>query len=61
MGLRVYQISPYDHEAEQRQFDKINLILKERFDEDGADAILIGNYNIEGVELDALLITNYSI
>lgn len=61
MGLRVYQISPYDHKAEQQQFDKVNHVLKERFDEDGADAILIGNYNIEGVELDALLITNYSI
>lgn len=68
MALKIYKISEYEHTAEIRQFDALCHILNERvgtvtssdtvsFD----DAILIGNYNIEGVELDALLFTPQAV
>jgi hypothetical protein len=54
MGLYTYKISEFDHSAETKQFDSIISFLRQKFNKD--DCYLIGNYNIEGVELDALLI-----
>lgn len=53
MSLRIYKISDYDHIAEQKQFESICNHLQ------GTDGYIIGNFNIEGVELDALLITQF--
>ena len=77
MGLRVYKISDYDHKAETWQFDAIRALLEKRYagdtreeseprdcisaDGTSGECVLIGNYNIEGVELDALLICNEGV
>ena len=62
MGLKIYKISEYEHIAEIRQFDALCHLLKEQVGTANlGDAILIGNYNIEGVELDALLFTPQAV
>lgn len=68
MALKIYKISEYEHTAEIRQFDALCHILNERVGTVTSsdtvsldDAILIGNYNIEGVELDALLFTPQAV
>lgn len=62
MGLKIYKISEYEHIAEIRQFDALCHLLKEQVGTANlGDAILIGNYNIEGVELDALLFTPQTV
>lgn len=57
MGVRIYKISEYEHAAEIRQFDALCRILGELEAQTGGEYVLVGNYNIEGVELDALLFT----
>lgn len=57
MGVRIYKISEYEHAAEIRQFDALCRILGELEAQKGGEYVLVGNYNIEGVELDALLFT----
>ena len=57
--IRVYKISEFNHLAEQKQFDAVSQFLRDN--DSIIDAILIGNYNIEGVELDALLISRGGI
>ena len=57
MGVRIYKISEYEHAAEIRQFDALCRILGELEMQTGGEYVLVGNYNIEGVELDALLFT----
>ena len=59
MPLQTYLISPYDHSAETRQFKRICDLMEKHCQKEKAEAILIGNYNIEGVELDALLATRH--
>lgn len=58
MPLLIYKISNYNHKAEEQQFESIVKLLTKRFGQNNKICILIGNYNIEGVELDALLITS---
>lgn len=58
MSLLIYKISNYNHKAEENQFESIVKLLTKRFGQSKKKCILIGNYNIEGVELDALLITS---
>ncbi len=58
MALRIFKISDYDHIAEEKQFESICQLLQNRYKDSIEECILIGNYNIEGVELDALLITS---
>lgn len=60
MALYKYLINEYDHNAETLQYESIASYLEEDYAKDH-DAFLIGNYNIEGVELDALLITETQI
>ena len=55
--LHIYKISEYDHIAETNQFEAICQLLESHYNNADKDCILIGNYNIEGVELDALLVT----
>ena len=57
MGVRIYKISEYEHAAEIRQFDALCRILGELEAQTGGEYVLVGNCNIEGVELDALLFT----
>ena len=61
MALRVFKVSNYNHVAESKQFDSICQLLQNRYKNSADECILIGNYNIEGVELDALLITTGGI
>ena len=58
MALRIFKISDYNHIAEAKQFESICQLLQNRYKDSIDECILIGNYNIEGVELDALLITS---
>ena len=58
MALRIFKISEYNHLAETRQFESVCQMLKEQYENSTEECIIIGNYNIEGVELDALLITS---
>ena len=61
MALKIYKISEFDHIAETKQFDSIVAFLDKKYKGSTQDCALIGNYNIEGVELDALLITDEGI
>jgi hypothetical protein len=57
MALRIYKVSEYNYLAESKQFENICQLLKQVYADPSKECILIGNYNIEGVELDALLMT----
>ena len=57
MALKVFKISDYNHIAETKQFESICQLLQQTYVDPSDECVLIGNYNIEGVELDALLIT----
>lgn len=59
MAVKIFKISEYDHKAETKQFDEICSVLKSLYG--SQDCLYIGNFNIEGVELDSLLITPYCI
>lgn len=59
MAVKIFKISEYDHKAETKQFDEICSVLKSLYV--SQDCLYIGNFNIEGVELDSLLITPYCI
>lgn len=61
MAIRIFKISNYNHIAEERQFESICKLLEQNYKDSSDECILIGNYNIEGVELDALLITSGGI
>ena len=61
MGVRIYKISEYEHAAEIMQFDALCRILGELETQTGGEYVLVGNYNIEGVELDALLFTPQAV
>jgi len=59
MALRLFKISDYDHKAETKQFDEVCSVLGNIYTDQ--DCLYIANFNIEGVELDSLLITPYGI
>ena len=61
MALHIYRVSEYNYISESKQFENICQLLKQTYADDSKECILIGNYNIEGVELDALLITTGGI
>ena len=61
MALQIFKINEYDYQAERMQFEAICQLLRERYKNSDKECILIGNYNIEGVELDGLLITSGGI
>ena len=58
MSVKIFKIQEYDHLAEISQFEKVSQIVLQQDGRSFNHALLIGNYNIEGVELDALLITD---
>lgn len=57
MALQVFKISDYSHIAENKQFESLVSFLEAEYKDSEELCYLIGNFNIEGVELDALLIT----
>ncbi len=61
MALNIFKISDYNHIAETKQFESICTLLKQKYGASSDECILIGNYNIEGVEIDALLIATGGI
>ena len=61
MALRIYKVSEYSYISETKQFENICELLNQTYKDNSHECILIGNYNIEGVELDALLITTGGI
>lgn len=61
MAVNIFLISEYNHIAETKQFDAICQLLQQRYRDSSDNCVLIGNYNVEGVELDALLITTGGI
>lgn len=61
MPLHIYKVSEYNYISESKQFEIICQLLKQKFANNSKECILIGNYNIEGVELDALLIATGGI
>lgn len=58
MALHIFKISEYNHIAETKQFEAICKMLQEKYKGVDEECVFIANYNIEGVELDALLITS---
>lgn len=61
MALSIFKISDYNHIAETKQFESICKLLQQKYGGSSDECILIGNYNIEGVELDALVIATGGI
>ena len=61
MSLNIFKISDYNHMAETQQFESVCQLLQSRYKNTSEEIVLIGNYNIEGVEIDALLITTCGI
>ena len=61
MALRIYKVSEYNYLSESKQFENVCQLLQQTYADSSKECILIGNYNIEGVELDALLITTGGI
>lgn len=61
MALHIFKVSEYNYISESKQFENICQLLKQTYANSSEECILIGNYNIEGVELDALLITTGGI
>ncbi len=56
MALHIYKISEYDHAAERQQFAAVAEMLRQYCADSSREYVLIGNCNVEGAELDALLI-----
>lgn len=61
MALNIFKISDFNHIAETKQFESICKFLQQKYYASSDECILIGNYNIEGVEIDALLIATGGI
>ena len=61
MAVNIFKISEYNHIAETKQFESICKLLQQKYGDSSEECILVGNFNIEGVELDALLITTGGI
>ena len=61
MALSIFKISDYNHIAETKQFESICKLLQQKYGGSSDECILIGNYNIEGAELDALVIATGGI
>lgn len=53
--FRAIKVSDFDYVAEEKQFDDVCRLLESRYGNSEDSCLLIGNFNIEGVELDALL------
>lgn len=61
MALNIYKISEFNHVAKIKLFDDVCKLLADRFDGEFQDGIIVGNYCVEGVEIDAIVITRYGV
>ncbi len=57
MGVRAYLVKDYGHKAESDQFRDVRECLEAAFLGSEDECVVIGNVNVGGVELDALLAT----
>ena len=57
MSLHVYKIQGYDHIASTQQFEALRHCLDTHYEKKTDEAILIGGYAIDGMEIDALLLS----
>lgn len=61
MAFLAYQRTPYDNQAERQQYFTLCKVLKEYYGEKNELCTFISNYNINGVELDGLIVKQDSI
>lgn len=61
MALNIYKISEFNHVAKIKLFDDVCKLLADRFDGELQDGVIVGNYCVEGVEIDAIVITRYGV
>lgn len=61
MALKIYKISEFNHKAKIGLFDELCKLLAERCEDGEEECIVVGNYNVEGVEIDALVVTQYGV
>lgn len=61
MALNIYKISEFNHVAKIKLFDEVSKLLADRFGGEFQDGIIVGNYCVEGVEIDAIVITQYGV
>lgn len=61
MALNIYKISEFNHVAKIKLFDEVCKLLADRFGGEFQDGIIFGNYCVEGVEIDAIVITQYGV
>ncbi len=57
MAVAIYKITNYDYEAEDKLFSAICDYAHIHFAGTDEHAILIGNYNIKGIKIDAMWVT----
>ena len=51
MALKIYKISEFNHKAKIGLFDELCKLLAERCEDGKEECIVVGNYNVEGVEM----------
>jgi hypothetical protein len=61
MALKIYKISEFNHKAKIGLFDELCKLLAERCEDGKEECIIVGNYNVEGVEIDAMVVTQYGV
>ena len=61
MALNIYKISEFNHVAKIKLFDEVCKLLADRLGGEFQDGIIVGNYCVEGVEIDAIVITQYGV
>lgn len=61
MALNIYKISEFNHVAKIKLFDDMCKLLADRLDGELQDGVIVGNYCVEGVEIDAIVITRYGV
>ena len=61
MALKIYKISEFNHKAKIGLFDELCKLLAERCEDGKEECIVVGNYNVEGVEIDAMVVTQYGV
>lgn len=57
MQLRIFKNSPYIHQSEEKLFERLTQYLSTERDSPCREGILIGNYNLNGLQIDAMLLT----
>lgn len=61
MGMKHFITAPFDHRAETALFKRLVQFLETADNWAYGESVLIGNYPVEGLTIDALLLTPYHI